>query len=63
MERPFAVRPGVAPGAGVAHVLVGRDRVLVKLAVGERGVLHRGTRGAEVVLKERGLKHKFCSEF
>ena len=57
------MRSGVASGTGVAHVLVGGDGVLVELALGERGVLHRGTRGAEVVLKERCLKHKFCSEF
>ena len=41
----------VAPGAGVANVLVGGDGVLVELALGERGVLDRGAGGAEVVLQ------------
>ena len=49
---PLAVRPRVPPGAGVAHVLVGRDGVLVELALGERRLLHSGARGAEVVLQE-----------
>ena len=57
-NRPFAVRSCVAPGAGVAHVLVGGDGVLVELALGERGLPYGGTRGAEVVLQEGidGLK-------
>ena len=45
----------VAPGAGVANVLVGGDGVLVELALGERGVLDRGAGGAEVVLQ--GIKN------
>ena len=52
------MRSCVAPGAGVAHVLVGGDGVLVELALGERGLPYRGARGAEVVLQEGidGLK-------
>ena len=45
------MRSGVSPGAGVAHVLVGGDGVLVELALGERGVLHGGACRAEVVLE------------
>ena len=48
---PLAVRSSVAPGTGVAHVLVGGDGVLVELAIGERGVLNRGACRAEVVLE------------
>ena len=53
------MRSGVAPGTGVAHVLVGGDGVLVELALGERGVLNRGAGRAEVVLKSNSCSKSF----